>query len=94
MSFDSYFCQLALTISIAGACRKEELTNLILENFKDEGLVFHIQIQNTKIKISREFFVTVGDIQRLYMEGNSWYYVLSMPTMEQFLLDTGQVFVE
>ncbi|CAH1381986.1 unnamed protein product, partial [Tenebrio molitor] len=56
--------KVALIIGIAGACRKDELTNLLLENVKDEGQVFLVQISNTKTKISREFFVTCGGIER------------------------------
>ena len=56
--FNSYFSQVALITGIAGACRKEELTNLLLENVKDERLVFaYIQIPNTKTKIPRKYGV-------------------------------------
>ena len=65
--FNSYFSQVAFIIGIAGACRKEEPTNLLLENVNDEGLVFHIQIPNTKTKISGKYFVTVRGIQELDM---------------------------
>jgi hypothetical protein len=40
---------------------------VLLENVKDEGQVFHVQFPNTKTKISREFFVTSGGIERSNM---------------------------
>lgn len=51
-----------LIIGLAGACRREELTNLLIENVKYQGLCYQIVIPNTKTKISREFFVTSGNI--------------------------------
>jgi integrase len=52
---------------LGGACRVDELTNLQLENVKKEGQLFHIFIPNTKTKVSREFFVTVGGIEGVNM---------------------------
>ncbi|KAJ8910067.1 hypothetical protein NQ315_004960 [Exocentrus adspersus] len=40
--------KVGLVIGIAGACRKQELTNLLNEKVKDEGSVFHIEITTTK----------------------------------------------
>jgi integrase len=56
-----------LIIGLGGACRVDELTNLQLENVKKEGQLFHIFIPNTKTKVSREFFVTVGGIEGVNM---------------------------
>ncbi|KAJ8909265.1 hypothetical protein NQ315_012358 [Exocentrus adspersus] len=55
--------KVGLVIGIAGACRKQELTNLLNEKVKDEGSVFHIEITTTKTKISREFFITSGGFE-------------------------------
>lgn len=35
------FMKVALIIGLAGACRREELTHLLLDNVKDEGECFH-----------------------------------------------------
>jgi integrase len=59
--------QVGLIIGIAGACRKQEMAELLCENVKDEGKVFHIEIPKTKTKISREFFVTSGGFEGIDM---------------------------
>ncbi|KAJ8912394.1 hypothetical protein NQ315_013460 [Exocentrus adspersus] len=59
--------KVGLVIGIAGACRKQELTNLLNEKVKDKGSVFHIEITTTKTKISREFFITSGGFEGINM---------------------------
>jgi integrase len=58
-----FMMKVALIVGLAGACRRDELTNLRMENVRDEGQCIHIVIPNTKTKISREFFVTSGNIE-------------------------------
>ncbi|CAH0556821.1 unnamed protein product [Brassicogethes aeneus] len=61
---EKFLCmKVILIIGLAGACRREEITNLLVENVKDEGVCFQIIIPNTKTKVSREFFVTSGNIE-------------------------------
>lgn len=48
-----------LIIGIAGACRREEITNLLVTNVKDEGICYQVVIPNTKTKMSREFFYNI-----------------------------------
>lgn len=52
-----------MIIGTAGACRKDELTKLLIENVTDEGAQFHVRLPNTKTKILREFCVTSGGIE-------------------------------
>lgn len=59
--------KIVMVIGISGACRREELKNLRTEDVHDEGSVFRIVIPNTKTKVSREFFITPGDINGLNM---------------------------
>jgi len=54
-----------LIIGLEGACRREEITNLLVTNVKDEGICFQVVIPNTKTKVSREFFITSGNIAGL-----------------------------
>lgn len=56
-----------MIIGLSGACRREELKDLRLENVKDEDQVFRFVIPNTKTKIAREFFVTSGNIEGVNM---------------------------
>lgn len=67
-SDDTYlFNKVAMIIGLSGACRREELTNMLVENVIDEGSVFRITLPNTKTKVMREFFVTSGNIPGLNM---------------------------
>lgn len=59
--------KVALIIGLAGACRREELTNLLIKHVKDEGTCFHFCLPSTKTKIARDFFVTSGDIAGIDM---------------------------
>lgn len=54
-----------MIIGLAGACRRAEITNLLVENVKDEGSCFHIIIPTCKTKTRREFFVTSGNNEGL-----------------------------
>lgn len=57
--------KVAMIIGLGGACRREELTNLLLDDVKDEGQFFRFVISNKKTKNYREFFITSGDIEGL-----------------------------
>ncbi|CAH0549741.1 unnamed protein product [Brassicogethes aeneus] len=61
------FMKVALIVGLAGACRREELTYLLLDNVKDEGTCFHFFLPNTKTKVPRDFFVTCGNIDGINM---------------------------
>lgn len=54
-------------IGLSGACRREELKDLLVENVTDQDQVFRIVIPNTKTKIAREFFVTSGSVEGVNM---------------------------
>lgn len=42
-------------------------TKLVLEDIKHQGQCLHDQIPNTKTKISRIFFISLGGIHRVNM---------------------------
>lgn len=79
---NDYTClmkKVALIIGIAGACRREELTKLLLNNVTDEGQCFRFVIPFTKTNISREFFVTSGGIEGIDMVEIIRKYILLRP---------------
>lgn len=51
-----------MIIGIFGACRREEITNLMRRDVQDEGEYIKITLPNTKTKIMREFAITEGNI--------------------------------
>lgn len=61
------FMKVAFIVGLAGACRREELTYLLLSNVKDEGDCFCFMLSHTKTKIGRQFYVTVGNIDGIDM---------------------------
>lgn len=69
-----------MIIGLSGACRREELKNLRVEDVKDEGNVFRCVIPNTKTKIAREFFVTSGNVEQVDMVQIVRKYVAMRPT--------------
>lgn len=62
-----FMTKVALIVGLAGACRRTELTNLHLQNVKDEGQCIHITIPVTKTKIPRDFFITSGNVEGINM---------------------------
>lgn len=50
--------KVATVFGIAGACRREELTNLTLDNIEEKDDVLIITIPETKTKVSRKFIVS------------------------------------
>lgn len=60
-----FMVKVALIVGLAGACRRIELTNLLLENVTDEGKCFHVIIPTTKTKIPRDFFITKGNVEEV-----------------------------
>ena len=56
-----------LIFGIAGACRRAELTNLLVKDVTDEESCFKVVIPNTKTKISRTFYIIGGDIEGICM---------------------------
>lgn len=52
-----------LIVGISGACRREELTFLQLQNIKDMGSFILIEIPNTKTNVRREFTISIGNIE-------------------------------
>ena len=50
---------------LAGACRRAELTNLILKDVTDEESCFKMVIPNTKISLT--FYIIEGDIEGICM---------------------------
>jgi integrase len=52
-----------LIFGIFGACRREEITNLMRRDVQDKGEFIWITLPNTKTKITREFAITDGNIQ-------------------------------
>ncbi|KAJ4440413.1 hypothetical protein ANN_08554 [Periplaneta americana] len=57
--------KVVLIIGLAGASRREKLTNLVVENVKDEEQCVRYFLPTTKTKIARVFFVTSGDVDGL-----------------------------
>lgn len=68
------FTKVALIVELVGACRREELKYLLLNNVKDEGDPFRLILRHKKIKIAREFFVTAGDIDGFNML--KWFNII------------------
>jgi integrase len=52
-----------LIFGIFGACRREEITNLMRRDVQDKGEFILITLPNTKTKITREFAITDGNVQ-------------------------------
>lgn len=61
------FTKVALIVGIAGGCRREELKDLLFKDVKDEGYCMKFFLPVTKTKISRESYVTAGDVQGIDM---------------------------
>lgn len=51
-----------MIIGVFGACRREEITNLMRRDVQDEGEYIKITLPNSKTKIMREFAITEGNI--------------------------------
>ncbi|CAH1377358.1 unnamed protein product [Tenebrio molitor] len=60
---DFLFMKVVLIFRIFGACRREEITNLMRRDVQDKGEFIWITLPNTKTKITREFAITDGNIQ-------------------------------
>ncbi|KAJ8967675.1 hypothetical protein NQ317_001330 [Molorchus minor] len=59
--------KVGLILGIAGACRTDELVNLIVDDIEDVGSSLIVKIPNTKTKIPRIFVVTdVGNMLELF----------------------------
>ena len=58
--------KIILIFGIAGACRRAELTNLLVK-VTDKESCFKVVILNTKTKISRTFYIIEGDIEEICM---------------------------
>lgn len=81
--------KVSMIIGISGACRRDELKNLRIEDVHDEGVVFRIFIPSTKTKVPREFFVTPGDVEGINMVQLVRTYVAMRPPdaeVSRFLL--------
>lgn len=50
--------KVATIFGIAGACRREELTNLLIENVKEESSMILVKIPDNKTHTSRSFVIT------------------------------------
>nr|XP_022903505.1 uncharacterized protein LOC111415854 [Onthophagus taurus] len=59
--------KVVLIIGIAGACRKQELADLVLGDVKDDGQVFCINIPYIKTNVSREFYIMPGGFEGINM---------------------------
>jgi integrase len=84
-----------LIFGIFGACRREEITNLIRLDVQDKGEFIWTTLPNTKSKITREFAITDGNIQGIYDDWiyfeNIWICVPVRPSTIDFFLPTGEV---
>ncbi|XP_069670903.1 uncharacterized protein [Periplaneta americana] len=55
---DTYLMmKVVMIMGIAGACRRDEITNLTIDDIEDRGSVVVVNIPNTKTKISRTFTI-------------------------------------
>lgn len=54
-----------MILGLAGACKREDLAKLRLEDVNDEGHFFRFVIPNRKTRNYRQFFITPGDIEGL-----------------------------
>lgn len=52
-----------LIVGISGACRREELTFLRLQDINDMGSFIKIEIPNTKTNVRREFTISGGNFE-------------------------------
>lgn len=64
---------------MAGACRREELTYLRVENVKEEEFCYQVTIPKTKTKVIREFFITQGNIDGVNLVETVRNYVKLRP---------------
>lgn len=55
--------KVAFIIGLSGACKKKELTDMTTDNVRDKGDYFHFFLQSAKMKVSRDFVVTAGNIK-------------------------------
>lgn len=56
---------MALVVGVAGACRKQELSQLMIDNIEDMGSAVLIKIPDTKTKRPRAFTIT-GEFYNLF----------------------------
>lgn len=75
-----FLTKVSLIVGLAGACRRIELTNLQLQNVKDEGQCIHVIIPFTKTKISRDFFITKGNVEGINMVEMVRRYIAMRPS--------------
>ncbi|KAJ4426606.1 hypothetical protein ANN_26404 [Periplaneta americana] len=55
---DTYLMmKVVMIMGIAGDCRRDEITNLTIDDTEDRGSVIVVNIPNTKTKISRTFTI-------------------------------------
>ncbi|KAJ4443357.1 hypothetical protein ANN_05025 [Periplaneta americana] len=54
---DTYLMMKVVIMGRAGACRRNEITNLTIDDIEDRGSVIVVNIPNTKTKISRTFTI-------------------------------------
>lgn len=75
------FVLVVLGIGIAGACRREELTKMKLEDIKQEGTMLVITIPDSKNHTSRKFIIWKRSrhLYKIYIEIRS-------PTTSLYLL--------
>lgn len=52
-----------MIVGLFGACRREEITNLMRRDVQDEGEFIKIILPKSKTKIVREFAITEGNVQ-------------------------------
>ncbi|KAJ4451164.1 hypothetical protein ANN_02606 [Periplaneta americana] len=86
---DEFLVQkVVLIIGLAGACRREELTNLIVENVKDEGQCVRFFLPITKPRLQGSFFVTSGDVDGVDILGIVRKYIQLCPEEANHLRKT------
>ena len=56
-----------LIVGIQGACRKQELKNILLEHIQDTGTSFIVHIPDTKTKTERTF-VIAGNLYKICLK--------------------------
>lgn len=60
------FLKTVLIIGISGACRRDELTKLTVNDIKDKGPVLIINVLGTKTDVDRTFTITNSDYIEIY----------------------------
>ena len=59
----------ALLMGVAGACRREELSNLTLDDIEDVGTALLVRVNNTKTKVNRTFAIIDNKEESLHFFG-------------------------